>query len=138
MSRMSKRARQLRKRAIEKAITAIAGEDALEQEPDLVYSLDELLAQESDDAIEHLAKAAANAEYADKEVTDLRRADDRTVHDSTEAEKEVSYLEVGASDTLFAYVEQRVADRIEEAADWPSVSLDQLDLDLDREQEESR
>jgi len=114
------RADDLREDAIQQAVVSILDEDALDDEPDLVFALDELLAYENDrDAIEELQRAAARANYADDAIDRRRReVEGRDWGERTEAEQAVDEAERQTRQALNAYVEDRVEARLDDAVEW--------------------
>lgn len=135
MSGLGPRARDAREAAIERAIVDVVGEDALQS--DLSYALDELLAQEDNLAIHHLATAVEAAAHAESNVVDHRREEDRGRLDRTEGEESAETLIHDAREALDDYVRERVEDRIEDATEWlgGDVALDDL-VDEDEEVED--
>jgi hypothetical protein len=111
--------------AIEVAVVEVLGEDALDEHPDLVDALDEVLATEDDrGALAELAEGVARLSNAEYTIGTLSSTSERT-----DVEREVSAVAIDARDALDAYVEERVEERVEDAIEWlgGDVSLDDLD-----------
>lgn len=118
-----------REAAIERAIIEVVGEDALDEEPDLVFVFDEILPTEGDHTIQYLAEAASEASYAENEINALRREENRPRSELTLGEQKADDAARKCRDALRAVVRDRVEDRIEDAEEWLGGDVSLTDLE---------
>lgn len=117
MSRLSRKAREARENALKKGLTAALDGDAwLDDEPDLYYALDEIVA--GDELLTHLADAVGSARLARGVARDRRRADDRGVAARTDAEEAISTADLRVDDALEAYAAELAETHLDEAAEY--------------------
>jgi len=118
-SRLSLAARDRRENALKQGLTETLGSDAwLDEEPDLYYALDEVVA--GDDLLLELAQAAGAAQRAKHIQRDRRRADDRGVGDRTDTEDTVVTAYLCVDDALEAYAETLAAEHLDDCRSWLS------------------
>jgi hypothetical protein len=127
MSRLSTRARDRRENALKQGLTETLGSDAwLDEEPDLYYALDEIVA--SDELLLELAQAAGATQRAQRIQRDRRRAEDRGVGDRTDVEETVVKSDLRVDEALDAYAEALAAEHLDDCRSWLSDDVTLADL----------
>ena len=126
-SRLSSSARDLRENALKDSITeALGGDDWLDEEPDLYYALDEIVA--GDELLLELAQAAGATQRAKSVQRDRRRAEDRGVGDRTDVEETVVKSDLRVDEALNAYAEELAAEHLNDCRSWLSDDVTLADL----------
>ena len=127
MSRLSYRARDLREDALKQGLTDTLGNNTwADEEPDLYYALDEIVA--GDELLLELAQAAGATQRAQSIQRDRRRAEDRGVDHRNGTEQTVVDARLLASDALEAYAEQLAAEHLDDCRSWLSDDVTLTDL----------
>lgn len=126
-SRLSPSARDRRENALKQGLTETLGSDAwLDEEPDLYYALDEIVA--GDELLLELAQAAGATQRAQRIQRDRRRAEDRGVGDRTDVEETVVKSDLRVDEALDAYAETLAAEHLDDCRSWLSDDVTLADL----------